>query len=559
MAGQILTPTAIWKDFDIPFVPSAEIIKTEKEESITFTELYIQGQVGNGETAKIYATLVKPSKKGKLPTVLILQDLEGGFNKELTVKLCEQGYAVLSVDLAGNVDGEKGTFYPKSMEYAYYQNAKNNLSTVNGSVTETCWYEWARATRYVLKYLLNQSFVEKVGGIAIGEVATALWQVAGSSNEVSCSVFVLNAGWRGYRGINKFGGDVEPQFSDDMYKFIAGVEPQAYAMHIKTPVLMLSATNSDIYDCDRASDTVARIDEKVFTAIHYSVGYRQRVSGEAFRVAEIFFEEFLKKDKSQFTADVDVSCEIIDGKIRVEVLADGQIKNVELYASEEIVEPAKRSWIKVGELKKGEDSKYVFNYLPYHNSNQANFFAQITFKNGFVAGTKIINKKFNAKEILPSHKSKILYSSRVENNETVFHGANQDLFDNHKINLEDKKRVFVKKGPMGIEGVGCKWGLLTFKFSAEKDKPIDDAILMFDIFSKEQGEMQVKLISDYFGAKTEYIETVKLLGGDVWQNVKVAINRFKTKEGMVLKTYGKIEAVEFIGNEEFLINNALWV
>ena len=82
---------------------------------------------------------------------------------------------------------------------------------------------------------------------------------------------------------------------------------------------------------------------------------------------------------------------------------------------------------------------------------------------------------------------------------------------------------------------------------------------MFDVFSKEKGEMQVKLIADYFGAKVEYIETVKLLGGDVWQNVKIAINRYKTKEGMSLKTYEKIQAIEFSGQEEFLLNNALWV
>ena len=298
MAGNILSPTAIWKDFSIPFVPSAEVIETIKDEKLTCTKLYIQGQSGGDFVTKIFATLVKPNKRGNLPAILLLQDFECGYDNKLVHSLVEQGYAVLSVDFAGQSDNEYFTVYPEALSYANYQTAKFNLCTVEKSADKTCWYEWTRVARYALKYLSNQAFVSKVGGFASGEVATALWQVMGSCEELACSTFVLNAGWRGYRGIYKFAGNVEPQFSDNMYKFIAGIEPQAYAMHIKSPILMLSATNSNQYDCDRACDTVARISDGVFSAVHYSVGFRERVSGEAFKVASIFFEEFLKRENS---------------------------------------------------------------------------------------------------------------------------------------------------------------------------------------------------------------------------------------------------------------------
>lgn len=560
MAGNILTPTTIWKDFDIAFVPPTEIINTDKQDKVTFTKLYIHGQVGKEAVTKIFATLAKPEKRGKIPTILLLQDFEMGYDKPLVDALVEQGYAVLSIDLAGKTEkSEYFTIYPDSIDYANYILVKDKLCVVERDATHTCWYEWACATRYALKFLLNQPFVSRVGGFAAGEVATALWQVAGSCDELACATFALNAGWRGYRDINKFGGDVEPQFSDEMYKFIAGIEPQAYAMHIKCPVLMLSATNSHDFDCDRACDTVTRIADGVFKAVHYSVGYRERVSGEAFRVATVFLEEFLKKEKTDFCANVDISCEIIDGKICVDVLADGLIKTVDLFASEEISDPSKRCWQKVCKGVKKENGVYSFEYLPYQKSAQATFFAQITYKNGFVAGTRIINKKFTEKDVLPSHKSKILYSSRLCNAEVVFSAANQDIENGARINLHDKRRVVVKKGPMGIEGVCCKWGLLTFKFATEKDRPMNDALLMFDVYSKNAGEMKVKLIADYFGAKVEYSERVKLIGGDVWQNVKISINKYKTAEGMGLKTYDKIEVVEFLGDEEFIINNALWV
>jgi hypothetical protein len=51
-----------------------------------------------------------------------------------------------------------------------------------------------------------------------------------------------------------------------------------------------------------------------------------------------------------------------------------------------------------------------------------------------------------------------------------------------------------------------------------------------------------------------------LLGGDVWHNVKLTINRFKTAEGMALKSYENIDAIEFnVQGVKYLINNALWV
>ncbi len=559
MAANILSPTAIWKDFTVPFVPSAEIIDTKKEEKATYTKLYIQGQSGGDEVTKIFATLVRPNKRTKTPAIILLQDFECGYDQKLVEAFVAQGFSVLSVDLAGDSENEFFTVYPSALYYANYKAVKHDICAVEASADKTCWYEWTRVARYALKYLANQTFVTKIGGFASGEVATALWQVIGTSDELACATFVLNAGWRAYRGVYKFGGDVEPQFSDDMYKFIAGIEPQAYAMHIKTPVLMLSATNSNEFDCDRACDTVARIADGVFKAVHYSVGYRERVSGEAFRSASIFFEEFLKKEKSALCEETDISCEIVDGKVAVEVSVTGEAKKVELYAAEEIADPAKRCWQRVAEEDKVSNKTYQFEYLPYLNSMQVSFFARITFKNGFVMCTKIINKKFTPKDVLPSHKSKILYSSRYPYAESVFSAAEQDAETNTKINLIDKKRVQIQKGPMGIEGVGCKWGLLTFKFGAVKDKPADDGILMFDVYAKEQGELSVRLIADYFGKKIVYTEKIKLLGGDVWQNVKIAQNRYKTAEGMGLKTYDKIEAIQFDASVEFLINNALWV
>ncbi|MBO7345196.1 MAG: hypothetical protein J6U92_04585 [Clostridia bacterium] len=565
MAGNILTPLAIWKDFKIEGVPQAKLIKEENVDGVIFTHYYLQGRAVGEENVEIYGVLAKRSQRAVAPAVLLVQDLEQLPDRELTIDLVKRGYTVFSVDIAGKAEGKENyTVYPSQIDYANYQNVKDTLYVVEGEVVKTCWYEWTCVLKYALKYLKSLSKVSRVGAIGVKESATALWQVAGMDfdGDLACSIFALNAGWNGYRGINKFGGMVEPQFSDNMYKFIAGVEPQAYAMHVKCPTLVLSATNSPLYDCDRAYDTISRI-ETGYTVIQYSVGYSDRISNQAYLCALTFLEVFLKKDGAKADAlpyETDISCEIKDGKIVVSVTPFAKnIAEVELFVAEEVNNPSLRCFTKVIGGEKTKDGVYEFSYLPYPESGSVTMFAQVNFKGDMAVGSKIINKKFSPEEITHAHKSNLLYSSREKNAESVFYSANQDGKDHLFLKKEDDA-VIVKKGPMGIEGVYSKDGLLSFKFGTKKDRPANDAMFMCDVYSKTAGEMWVKLIADYFGDKTEYVYKVNLSGGDVWQNVKAEISKFKTAEGRTLKTLEKIQAVE-LGTDsgEYLINNALWV
>ena len=142
----------------------------------------------------------------------------------------------------------------------------------------------------------------------------------------------------------------------------------------------------------------------------------------------------------------------------------------------------------------------------------------------------------------------------------MFIAADQDGQGKANLNTYKNGIVEVKKGPMGINGAHSPKGLLTFKINAKTDRPQERAMLMFDIYSKEAGAMAVKLIADYFGEKTEYFAWVTVMGGEVWQNVKIELSRFKTEQGMALKDFSKINAMEFVQTDkEFLVNNALWV
>lgn len=558
MAGNILTPNAIWNGFLIPSVPQATVIDERKAGDLYFKRLSIEGRSIKNEKVNIFGLLAGKKQNLDAPAILLLQDLEYALDESLVKVLVKKGFTVFAIDIAGYQEGKEFyTKYPESVSYANYAQNKNGLYSVERQADKTCWYEWTCVARYALKYL--KSITDTVGGFGIGKSATVMWQVAGMDDTLDCSVFALNAGWLGYKDIYKFGSMVEPQFSDDMCKYIAGIEPQAYAAHVKNPVLVLTATNSAEYDSDRAYDTLARTGETVYSAVHYSVGCRDRVNAQAFNDAIMFFNKFLlEKQSKNLPMDVDIRADIEDGEVNFIVTPqEGEIKSVVLYVSEQTVKPSIRCWRKFGNAIE-TSGVYKFTVKPYHNSNMVVAFAQVEYENGYVIGSNVINKKFKQEEVKQSFKSNIIYSSRYAFAESVFYDE-VEVDDCPSVSVVDKKTLRVKKGPMGLEGVTGVNGLLTFKIGTEKDRPSDSAMLMLDAYSKEQSTLTVKLYSDYTGERREYLYKTALNGGDVWQNVKIELSKFKTAEGMGLKSLDKVDAIAFDVDGEFLINNALWV
>ncbi len=561
MINTILTPTVIWKNFSLPDSIDAQIIKEEKSANVSTSKIIIEGRKVKDGTVKIYAELSRNEELLSCPVVLLLEDFSINQNKTLVNDLLGKGYAVLTVDLAGQAENKEFyTSYPASLDYANYEKVKDELYQVKGSVKTTCWYEWCALLRYVVKYLKKQSWVTAVGGFAFSGVATSLWHVAGTDENLDCAVFGLNSGWQGYSGLHKFSGEVEPQFSDEMYKFIAGVDAQSYAMHVTCPTLLLCATNSNKFDVDRACDTIAKMPKEVYSAVHYSINYFERIDNDAYNNALLFFKKILKKEDLVLPSDLEIKADIIDGKIQIEInTEEKEVASLNVYIAQEYANPELRGWHKIS-LTKEKDGKYSTSYLPFAESELFMLFATLEDKNGFIISSNVIGKRFKEEEIDATYKNNVLYSSRKENAHTIFVPANSARENPDNVNVFDKGKVKVKKGPMGIEGVGSSAGLLSFIIGSKKYKPNDGSMFMIDVYAKEKATLTIKLITNYFGNKVEYISNTNVLGGDVWHNVQIDMNKFKTVDGLPLKEYSKVQAIEIdVKDTEFLINNALWV
>ncbi len=561
MAGNILTSLAVWADFEVSQIPVAHVIDEKRVGDVILSKVYLDGRITDSGQVKIYGVLARKIQLGVMPAVIIYNDFTDDDGVALALDLAKKGYMAFAVDLGGKADGKENfTIYPDDLSYANYQENKDNILNIETDVTATCWYEWGVAARYALKYLSNQVCVTKVGAIATGFACTPVWQLASTESELACSAFIMNAGWRAYKGLYKFGGQLEPQYSDDMLKFIAGVEPQSYAQNVKSPVLLLSALNSNEYDCDRAYDTVDRIADGVYRAVYYSSAFTNGVDENGFKNLQIFLSEFLAKESvngKNLPAEPMLKCEAVEGNLVAEVTVDlNDLKEVWLYYSQETVNPALRVWSKIlGENPK--KNKFSFNLtIP---GEQISLFAQVKYKSGFTQSTNILFRKLPNINVCP-YKQKIVFNGRNSKSTEVFLSCKDTAKNPIKyLETDVKGGVLEKNGPMDIKGVYCAYGLRTYKINANLDKPSDDALFMLDAFVKEDCEISVSLITGCGENEVYYTARAQVKGGKVWHNLKFEASKFKTEEGRLLKSFAPVNAIEIHATGEYLINNVLWV
>ena len=559
MSANILSPLLLWRNFSLDKQPRLEIVSSKTKGDVILNKVYVDGKTTKLGTVKIYGILAKEKDVKKAPGIIVFTGNDNLDMERIALSIVKRGYQAFVVNLYGKKEGEdRVTLYPDDIDYANYENSKDTLWDVKKDVVHTCWYEWCVAGRYAFDFFKNYDGVTGVGAVGIKEFATVMWQLAANEKDLICASSIFGFGWEMYKGIHKFGDKLEPQFTDQQLMFVAGIEPESYSQHVKCPVMVLTSTNSVHYDVDRAFDTVSRIKEDVFTSVDYSVNYAEALSYQAIKNSEIFFGDYLKNKGKVFSkkkTDTEFTVEVKDGKITFNLDTTGvDVAKVVLYVAEENVEPDRRCWIHVDPTSFEKDNA-TFIYHPFDQSSKVMFFAKIFDDAGFSFSTNVNCKKFSAKEISVSHKNNVVYSGREKNSQCVF----APYYASSKFITKEDEEVLVKNGPMGIYGVYSPLGLITYKINAKKYKPQDDGIFMFDVYSKEENFVTVKLVVKSHGVETHYFSTVKISGGKVWYNIKIEKSKFKTEQGMILKSYDKVRSIIFDFEKSCLINNALWV
>ena len=197
--------------------------------------------------------------------------------------------------------------------------------------------------------------------------------------------------------------------------------------------------------------------------------------------------------------------------------------------------------------------------MPYKYSGIVTFVANAKYSDGFIVSSNVIAKRFTPEQAVNINKTPVIYNSREPFGESIFIPAGHYVEKPTGLTITDDRKITVEEGPLSISGVKCKEGLLTFAPNSVKYKPAEDAILMFDVCCKTESVLQVKIIADFSGQRTEYVNTLTVNNVNVWCNYKFEGSSFKTQSGMQIKSLSNVQALEFYSDGEFLVNNVLWI
>ena len=558
MAGIIYTPVTLWEGF-APELPIREEKTAEYErEGIVYSKIRFEGRQTAEGKVKIFALTAYDKRNAKMPGVLIFPSYGKKPDEKIAAYFASRGYFAMMVDYCGRQDGcEDFTEYPADVTYANFKEDRDGIHRVETDARRTCWYEWSAVAQYAAYYLKHHEKVSRYGAFGIKHGATILWQLAALDPDIKCFASTFSAGWRAYRGFYKFSDNSEPELNDELYKYLAAIEPQSYAQYVKCPVLLVAGSNNRFFDADRAFDTMARVNAETYVAISPQRG--KILDHDCEKDVDLFFDKFLKGGALELPEEPEIGCELINGSIFVKVGADKRgIEDVSLFAAEETVNPSLRCWNFKAEIVKETEEHFLFKYTPYKYSGQAMFFARVRYANGFTVCSRIMAKKFKPEEIFNENKSNVLFSSR-ENKYMLspLSFSENVIFD---VQAEKTDDIRLENGAFEIEGVTAASGIVSYKINNAVDRPKAESILLADVYAPQGGKLTVKLVENLDTPReTVYAVSAELGGGEVWHKVSFPAMKFKTAEGMNLKSMDKINMIVFECGGKYLLNNILWV
>lgn len=559
MANKILTPVSLWSDFDASLPPRESIAGEMRMDNLKFSDVYFSGRETACGRVRIFGTTCVLEGGGSRPALLLLSDPKRMVDAGFAAFFARKGYFVLSVDLGGRRDAENFTAYPECVSYADYESAGDHYYRADPTAKETCWYEWTSAARYAVSYLLSRADVTGVGVLGIKDGGNVALQVLGTDSRVKCGASLFGAGWLAYRGKSKFAGEAgEIEMNDERYRFLAGVDAHAYAQFVAAPFLLLTSTNNRRFDFDRAGDTLARLESQEESYLNCSVRYDGILGDTCEKDLELFFAKHLLGEDVRLPSALQLELALEGDRAVARLRADGEdLSSCAVYFSEGVCDPALRSWRRAEEAGREEDGTFRFTYDYYAGSGAVFAFARAGYRNGFTQATEVLCRRTEGGG--RSVPDRVLYSGRQgQGSFTVDRPADGDLIGG--VFLTDPDPVYVKKGPMGIAGIGSRYGLRTFKPGSPRYRAGENAALKFDLYAPLATTVELSAYVDYLGAKKEvYRAVVNVRGGEHWNDFFLTPADFKAEDSRGLDGFSRVQVLTLRSEGEFLLNNMLWV
>lgn len=562
----ILSAVSLWKKYKTDTPLNVEEWGVEETDGKIFSHVRYSGhQVADGEV-RIYAQFCRPARKGNCPAILLLPDAEKPIDRELMSYFADKGYSVLVPDYSGKREGveKPHTVYPQSISYGNYEQAKGLYDMAGLEADKTSWFEWTYVALYSVKYLKERADVSKIGVVGVRKGGDIAWQ-AMLSPDIKCGIPINAVGWHSFMNVAKFGVNTAHNLRDDMHRYIAAVEAQSYAPSVQCPVLMLCSLRDKNFDCDRAYDTYSRIGGKEGNALAYSFKSGECIGPESLTDMDLFLEKNLKGREIYVPDTLNISIKETDDGLDMQVDCDkeGILEEAGIFYAEADVKTksAYRDWHCIYKTagRTVKNGRIRFQKKPFKGATAVFAYAYAKYINGFHVMSKITSKRL----------SKV--DENAVKNRMIFSGEELDIFTvaDHKeysiadIFLEREAMPKKQKGYGNIDGAYSVGGIKTYKISSPQYIPEENAMLEFDVYSKDSQRLTVSVhVADVEKGEETYTCAFFVKGGGKWKRVIFNAGEFKAESGAPLRSFQQGSALSFDCFEEekeFSVTNILWL
>ena len=549
----------MWKDFDNLLDTDAKIISTKECEIMTVDTLEFSGRETGKGRVRIAAAFAWNTQSPSKETVLIMPDSKDTIDENVLEFFVSKGYSALMVDYRGEwKDCEFYTHYPENIDYANVLTCGRHKDYVDESADKTSWYEWVIVGLYARKYIKERTGSDNIAVIGFRDGGEIAWKL-GVAGKFSCIIPICAAGWRAYYGISKY-ITKDPKMDDERYRFIAGIDSQAYAPYVNCPVLMLCSTNDKRFDYDRAYDTFSRINSEFAkeSFISYSVLTNSCIGIKSCSNMLIFLDKNLRKKEISIPkpAEVSVETDSQQNLIAKAVFdATDEIEECVMYLSEDSLDSSSREWnvCPLKEVVSGTERLFYLNV--YEKSSTIFVFCHVKYKNKITVWSKIVVRKLNGKFRNMQKKNKVLYTNTYDTEGFSIADPKNNAIGGLLIADENILPKLVEKAK-GVKGLYSPCGLSSFRVNNPIYAPNVGNVLSIDVFCDKSESVTLSFIDWETGE--EYSAVFNVVGG-VWQKIIAECKTFKNLNGVSLDNYEREMMFTINSLSPFAINNFIWL
>ncbi|MCM1234055.1 MAG: S9 family peptidase [Ruminococcus flavefaciens] len=555
----ILTPTTLWNNFDDSAELGSEKLSEKTVDGIRYESVSFYGRETGEGRVKAFGVFASNAETPSAETVLIFPDSAESVDEDILKLFVERGYSAFMVDYRGEWEGvENKTVYPENISYANTVKCGRFKDFVDETADKTTWYEWTALGIFARKYIIERTGNEDIAVVGIRDGGEIAWKLA-VARKFSCIVSVCAAGWLAYSGISKFQSD-EQSLDSERYRFIAGIDSQAYAPYVKCPVMLLCSTNDSRLDYDRAYDTFSRINQDFASesVIVYSVRCDSSISMESTTDMFMYLDKYLKNRQVFIPQPVEVNVSVDEEQNLIAVAkfdGEGEVEATGMFFAEDCIDPSIRDWTVCGEEEKISDNERKFYLDIYEETGTIFVLCYATYTNGFTVWSKMAVKKISGRFKNTQGKCRVMYTSK-NGTDGVYVAEPRSLAVGGIFFTDSVMMPQIVTKAKGIDGIYSVRGLTTYRLNSPRYAPKKDNLLKIDVFSDETSEITFTI--EDAAARETYKYSQSILGG-VWQSLIIESKLFKTVNGVQLSDYAHNLRFCITCDGNYAVNNIMWL